>query len=241
MLVLDIGSLIHFFGAIGLMLILSSYFRGRVFSVLFLMLLCWEVIEIGFVFLVTGSFMPGIIQHHTGALLAGMLGGVIGWGIAYGINSRPPFGLFSAAGLAGMISFLWVITYGYQYNHTGLNTPYFNFFAFALWSLGLCSVIALQRSMEGRICHVPSRLALIWASYFVGLVLLEFIGYKLLGIREVSKGVLHPPLLFGLIHGTVAMKAFYLFVGVVTALLDQIQREMRWAYTSVSAGFIVRK
>lgn len=239
--VLDIGSLIHFFCAIGLMLILFSHFRRRVLLVLLLMLLCWEVIEIGFAFLATGSSAPGIIQNHVGDLLASMLGGAIGWGIAYGINSRPPYGLFSAAGLAGMISFLWVISYGYQYNHSGLNASHFNFFAFTVWSLGLCSVIALQRAMEGRIYHVPSRLALIWTSYFVGLVLLEFVGYKLLGIHEVSKGVLHPPLLFGLIHGTVAMKTFYLLIGVVTALLDQMQREARWAYTSVATGFIVRK
>lgn len=241
MLVLDIGSLIHFMGTICLMLIIFSHFRRKALLVFFWMLLCWEVIEISFALLATGFSVPEIIQNHVGDVLASMLGGAIAWAIAYGINSRPPYGLFSAAGLASMISFLWVISYGYQYNFSGLNASHFNFFAFAVWSLGLCSVIALQRVMEGRICHVPSRLALIWTSYFVGLVLLEFIGYELLGIHEVSKGVLHPPLLFGLIHGTVAMKTFYLLIGVITALLDQMQREARWAYTSAATGFIVRK
>lgn len=240
LLVLDIWTLIHFFSGIGLMLILFSYVKRRVLLVLFLILLSWEVIAIGFSFLATDALMPEVFPNHVRNLLAGMIGGTIGWGMAYGINSRPPYGLFSAAGLAGVISFLWVITYGYRYNHIGLNTPYFNFFAFTVWSLGLCSVIALQRAMEGRISHVPSRLALIWGSYFFGLVLLEFVGYELLGIHEVSKGVLHPPLLLGLIHGTVVMKTFYLIIGIVTALLDQMQRKVRQVKASESGPHGIR-
>jgi hypothetical protein len=50
-------------------------------------------------------------------------------------------------------------------------------------------------------------LALTWAFYFCGMLAVEFIGFDVLGIRLITT---EAPLVFGLIHGTATLKAFYL-------------------------------
>ena len=71
------------------------------------------------------------------------------------------------------------------------------------------------------------RLSLVWLTYLMCLILLEYVGYHILGVREISKGIHNDPLALGLIHGTDTMKVFYLSAGAVTALLDHALRRLR--------------
>jgi hypothetical protein len=225
----DIWSFVHFFTGIGLMLALNAGTARtrRHFLALFMLLLFWEVLEIGFVYLAEKLFRPEIIQDQITDLVVGMAGGLLGRLLHAGGSCRPPFSFASAAALAMAISFLWVTFYGYSYNYTAMNTAFLNLWAFAFWSLGLSAVIVLGRAIENRIAEFPLRMALVWLGYVAGLVALEYVGYDLLHIREMSKGIYHEPALLGLIHGPVTMKLYYFLSGLLAVLLDHQLRQAR--------------
>jgi len=218
----DIWSFVHFFAGIGIMLALKARtaLTGVHFVRLGLLLLLWEVVELGFVYLAESLFRPEIIQDQVTDLVVGLAGGLVGHLLHAGGRSRPPFGFVSAAALAMAISFVWVALYGYSYNYAAMNTAFLNLWAFAFWSLGLSAVIVLGRAMEDRGVDLPVRIALVWASYIAGLVALEYIGYDLLHIREISKGIYHEPALLGLIHGPTTMKLYYFLSGLLAVVLD---------------------
>jgi hypothetical protein len=49
------------------------------------------------------------------------------------------------------------------------------------------------------------------------LLLIEYLGYYVLRIRQVTT---EGPLLFGLIHGTVSLKIYYIFAGVCAVAVN---------------------
>lgn len=225
----DVWSFVHFFTGIGLMLSLSMRgARTRVnFARLGLLLLLWEVVEIGFVYVAEKLFRPEILQDQVTDLIVGMAGGLVGHLLHAGGRSRPPFSFASAAALAMSISFIWVGFYGYSYNYTAMNTAFLNLWAFAFWSLGLSAVIVLGRSIENTVADFPARIGLVWMSYIVGLIAMEYIGYDLLNIREISKGIHHDPAVLGLIHGPITMKLYYFLSGLIAVVLDHRLRVAR--------------
>lgn len=225
----DIWSFVHFFTGIGIMLALKARRAGTgaQFVRLGLLLLAWEVVEIGFVYAAESLFRPEIIQDQVTDLLVGLAGGVVGHLLHTGGRSRPPFGFVSAAALAMAISFVWVGLYGYSYNYTAMNTAFLNLWAFAFWSLGLSAIIVLGRAIEDHVVGFPVRIALVWVSYIAGLIVMEYVGYDLLHIREISKGIYHEPALLGLIHGPTTMKLYYFLSGLLAVVLDHRLRMAR--------------
>jgi hypothetical protein len=165
--------------------------------------------------------------------LLGLLAGLIA---AAGASSRSPFRLRSALALALGLAFSWVSSYQYVYNVPMLNSPHLNIASFLLWGSGLFAVVGVNRRLETVVQRTLPRTALLWLIYIAALLVLEFIGYELLAIREVSKGVDHRPMVFGLIHGPWPMKVFYLGAGLLVVWVDRVYRASRLCVIAGVAG-----
>lgn len=165
-----------------------------------------------------------------------ILGSWLGLVTVAGGHACPGFRLRSVVGVAFSVSLVWVTSYQYQYNVPALNTPYVNQSTLFIWGTCLSSTAAFHRLLCHRGWQLLPRYGLVWVAYMAGLLVLEFIGYHLLAIKEVSKGVLHAPMLFDVVHGPVQMKAFYLVAGVLTAWLDQMYRQAQQARCEKACG-----
>jgi hypothetical protein len=110
------------------------------------------------------------------------------------------------------MSLLWVGLYGYEYSVPVLNSPLINWYAFLLWSGGLLGLMRFHEFLRERLGRSPLIVLLTSIAYFTGLLLVEYLGYFVLNVRLLTN---EGPLLFGLIHGTPALKAYYVTAGVV--------------------------
>ena len=63
------------------------------------------------------------------------------------------------------------------------------------------------------------RVFVLWILYFSVLLLIEYFGYRVFEIREMTS---EKPLCFGLIHGTPILKMYYLTAGILAVFLSRI-------------------
>ncbi|MBS1772629.1 MAG: hypothetical protein JST82_07205 [Bacteroidetes bacterium] len=118
-----------------------------------------------------------------------------------------------------LLSFTWVKNYQYSYNVEAFNTQIINIWAFILWLIGgyifLCIYDRVRTVVESRYLVT----VISWCIYFLGLLLVEYTGYNVLGIHENSaRG---GALIFGLIHGNMMMHIYYLSFPILSMLLYQ--------------------
>ncbi len=109
-------------------------------------------------------------------------------------------------------AFLWVGSYQYHYNAgfdiSEINTSGLNLWAFLLWLVGGFIFLEVYKFIKKHVRHPLFKLILSYVFYFSSLLVVEFIGYYLLGIRE-SNPKSKDPLLFGLIHGNLVLHVYY--------------------------------
>ena len=74
------------------------------------------------------------------------------------------------------------------------------------------------------------RIVLLWLVYFSTLLVIEYLGYYVIGIREMTS---EQPLLFGLIHGTIVLKIYYLIAGIVSIFLSGILKKATQIFFSL--------
>lgn len=122
------------------------------------------------------------------------------------------------------MSFLWVGSYGYEYNIAFYNSPGINWLAFLLWGVWLMLTIRMYRFFSRIVGTFPFALGLTWLTYFALLLFYEYIGYYVLQIRLVTN---EGPLVLGVIHGPPVLKAFYLVAGVCAVFLSLLVRKGR--------------
>ncbi|MGA3083991.1 MAG: hypothetical protein ABSE95_04290 [Thermodesulfobacteriota bacterium] len=121
-----------------------------------------------------------------------------------------------------LISFFWVGFYHYHYNISFFNSRVINWWAFLLWSSGLFITNRFYHLLKLIVRMVWVRIVLLWLAYFSILLLVEYLGYYVIGIREMTS---EKPLLFGLIHGTIVLKIYYLIAGIVAIFLSGILKK----------------
>jgi hypothetical protein len=121
-----------------------------------------------------------------------------------------------------LISFVWVRFYRYRYNIAFFNSPMINWWAFLLWSTGLSITLRTYRWLQSVITAWGVRLLVLWIAYFSVLLFIEYLGYHIFGIREMTSG---KPLCFGLIHGTPILKMYYLTAGMIAIFLSSIFKQ----------------
>jgi hypothetical protein len=124
--------------------------------------------------------------------------------------------------VACLISFFWVRFYHYRYNITFFNSSMINWWAFLLWSTGLSITMRTYRWLQSVVTPWGLRLLVFWIAYFSVLLFIEYLGYRVFGIHEMTS---EKPLCFGLIHGTPLLKMYYLTAGIIAIFLGGIFKQ----------------
>lgn len=121
--------------------------------------------------------------------------------------------------VAALMSLVWVAYYQYDYNIGFFNSAGINWLAFSLWTIGLLVTLRVYRWLKEKVANIGLRLGIFWLAYFSTLLGVEFTGYYILRIREITT---EPALCFGLIHGTPVLKIYYLVAGLGAVFLYHI-------------------
>ena len=233
---IDYWSFVHFINGLLIVFFLRRARSRHTFSILLAILLGWEIIEISFIYLSIAVFDPETLPDQVTDIVIGLLGGLCGWYLPMLKEKTSssvkalllPPATSMELGIACSMSCLWVGSYGYHYNVDFFNSPVINWLAFTLWSIGLVLTLRVYK-MLGNILTPPwQRILGTWSVYFAGLLVVEYCGYYVFEIRQVTN---ERPLMFGLIHGTATLKFYYLVAGIcavgLNGFLQNILRPFR--------------
>ncbi len=140
----------------------------------------------------------------------------------------PRLHALAATLVALTLAFLWVGIYGYRYNQDFFNTPGLNWWAFLLWRLG-------SAALSWHYSHMAARLKSHWRAvvqtllvYGAALLVVEYAGYVVFGIHEISHH--GTPLVLDLIHGTPTMWVAYMLAPILNTYAYLAARHhLRWA------------
>ena len=221
---IDYWSFVHLI--LGFTIILLACYRKytRPFVLLLSILFSWEITEISFIFIAIHVFRPETIPDQFTDMFIGIAGGLLSWNLrryrkkGFHIKRLRNLSLLTELSISCMISFLWVISYGYTYNVSFFNSPVINWLAFVLWSLGLFVTMQVYKIVNRFTEYFWTKIALTWLIYFSSLLIIEYTGYYVLEVHMITS---EGPLIFGLIHGTVALKIFYIFAGISAVIFSR--------------------
>jgi hypothetical protein len=212
----DFWSFVHFWsGGILITIILAKGYRNK-WSILFSLLLFYEIVEISMLYVSLNVFFPETIKDQFTDIFVGMSGGYLfdKWLNFYSTNKKQFSNFFQnpnthiALFTAITIAFDWVGFYRYKYNVLIFNSPGLNYTAFSLWSAGIFSVLVIYNRLSVRYSKAYS-IALLWIIYFTALCIFEFTLYHIFGFKESGEHA-HKPLFFNIIHGTTSLHLFYM-------------------------------
>lgn len=202
---------------------------SKPFGILLVSLFAWEATEMAFIYFAVGIFRPEILPDQVTDIVVGLTGGSIA--LYYLRYMRKKYSSrqfksnklsFIDISIACIVSFYWVGYYGYKYNIPYLNSQVINWLALILWSAGLICNMMIYKYIRQAIGSKWLSLGLTWLTYLALLLLVEFIGYDVLGIRQITE---EKPLIFGLIHGTKTLKIYYLLAGMGTLALSKLVKK----------------
>jgi hypothetical protein len=228
----DFWSFVHFWsGGILLTIILAARCRHK-WSILFSILLSYEIVEISMLYISLNVFLPETIKDQFTDLFVGMSGGYLfeKWLNFYSANKKQVANFLQnpnthiALFTAITIAFDWVGFYRYKYNVPIFNSPGLNYMAFSLWLTGIFSMLVIYNLLSVRFNKVYS-LALLWIVYFAGLCIFEFTLYHIFGFKE-SGGHARNPLIFDIIHGTTALHVFYMLSPFTSVAIYSIFKKL---------------
>ncbi len=221
----DYWTFLHFFSGLMLPMILFKIRFKKIFLISFFFLVIYEIVEITLIYLAFHIFKPETIKDQITDIIVGSLGMLLINFARYAINliANKNFISFYLPAIlnAGIISFIWVGSYHYRYNVEILNTTNLNIWAFFWWFFGIIGITVLYVKVKNQSKSIAYVYSVIISFYLFALLLIEFIGYNILGIHEVSH-LNSNGLLFNLIHGTKVMHTFYLIAPLVAIFLFNI-------------------
>jgi hypothetical protein len=213
----DLWSCIHCAFGFILFAILARLGTRFIYWKLFGLLLVCQILAAGFMSVLDQHLWPETFTARFSDLVVGLAGGLgaallLKWwdrlSMDVGGNARLCYWI--TAGIASpAVAFLWVGSYGYQYNVAALSNRGISWFGWGLWTFGHLVILGINSGLKSRVSTARVRLSILWAIYFLVLLVIEFVGYYLLGIHEVGHPAC-PALILGLIHGTPVLFGFYL-------------------------------
>lgn len=219
---LDYWSFVHFFSGFILPIILTNLKIRKVFLFSLLILVLYEVVEISLIYIAFNIFKPENIKDQFTDIVVGLTGIVfierIRKQISDSLNRKKYFHFFPTVITPIIISFIWVGFYQYKYNYNFLNNDGFNLWAFGWWSISLFLICHFYSKLRNKFSNQIKFYLLFYLIYSISLVTIEFIGYKLLGIKEIFH-TNSQNLIFNLIHGTPVLHIFYLLAPFIAIML----------------------
>lgn len=235
---LDYWSLVHLGSGFALMAIAIRLQVRRRWRAVAAILLAYEVLEVAFIYFSVRIFLPETFPDQGTDIVVGLAGALAASGAARlgqaGTWRRLAGGgeALTALTLAFAVSLAWVLHYGYRYNLPALNSGPVNWWALTLWTAGLFTVQRTYARLRRTSLPLLACVGIVALGYWTGLLALEYVGYRVLGIRE-SRGF--PPLAFGLVHGTVTLKLYYACAGLAFLSLATFVGRMRGAAQAARA------
>lgn len=221
-LFIDFWTIIHFFSGITILLCIELFQVRKKWVVLFASLFCYEVVEISILYVTLNIFKPETIKDQFTDVFVGMLGGLVASFLiktilqTKAIESREQIVKnIVIIVVSFLISFLWVGFYGYRYSHEFFNSNGVNYTAFLLWWGGIIILGKIYYGLKSKLNSFSKTLLFSWGIYFLGLCLLEYLFYHVLGVREIGTSE-RKAMLFDIIHGTKKLYIFYLSVPIIS-------------------------
>ncbi len=221
---IDYWSIVHFFSGFFLPVILSNLKFRNVYLKSFLILVLYEIIEISLIYLAFNIFKPETIKDQFTDIIIGLAGVYLIYLIKnfYLMEESKDLSNYLTAFISSfIISFIWVGFYKYKYNFESLNNVGLNLWAFGWWFTALLLVLLFYHKMNLKILNRIFTMLITYLAYLISLLIFEYTGYNLLGIREISKTSSHS-LVFDLIHGTKVMHIFYLSAPLAVLLFHKL-------------------
>jgi len=223
----DIWSFIHVISGLFIMYFCDRRRYHGPFMILLAVLVSWEVVEISFIYFSVGIFRAETIPDQYTDIIVGVIGGYLSRLSVVLRDKLDKFRMLvpepDEIFISCAMSLLWVGFYGYRYNMPLLNSPGVNWLAFILWSLGLIIMLRVYGLYNIMIRERWLRFSAIWATYLIGLFAIEYIGYRVLDIRLITS---EKPLIFGLIHGTIFLKVYYMLAGPAAILMTGAMKKL---------------
>jgi len=244
LLFVDLWSFHHLWSGAVLYALLHRLRPRARWTALLTLLLAYEILELLFIFLAFHAFRPETLKDQLTDIAVGMLGALICEGLARGCRrlerrrvgqGRRALRHITAALAAATVAFLWVVGYQYRYNVEVLNSHGLNWWAFSCWSIGLVVNLEIYGALRRAGRQPAASLLCTWGIHLAGLLVVEYAGYHLLGIREVGHTE-RRALLADVVHGTRGLFAFYLTAPVTGVACHRLlDRTFRAALGSVPA------
>ncbi|MDD5037527.1 MAG: hypothetical protein PHE55_22595, partial [Methylococcaceae bacterium] len=181
---IDYWSFIHFFSGFCLMLSMRILRIRRSWWLLSASLILYEVLELAFIYWSVEVFRPETLPDQGTDILVGLLGGLAAksalswkqtWVMKVSVDWLVAFAM----------AFVWVSSYGYHYNRVFLNSPIINWWALTLWTIGIYSILKAHGYFRAFLVE-PWALWVVWGLSLAAILAVEFFGYQVLDIREMS-------------------------------------------------------
>jgi len=210
---IDYWTFPHIWSGLVVFYLLTALDWRRKFAWLLFFITLYEVIEILLEIFALHIFKPEILKDKLTDVLTGLLGALIAFLILKYAPSRGKQNCITrnipALFISGTLAFLWAGSYQYRYNMEWMNFPGLNLWAFLLWTAGGFIFLRIWFLVNARIRKKFISVIVSWMIYITILLILEFLGYRMLHIRETSTH-LKNPLIFGLVHGSPGLHIYYL-------------------------------
>ena len=202
----DLWSFVHLWSGAMIFVVLTAFkFKKRWLKLLFLLTL-WKVIQTTIIIASSQIFNPEILVDAANDIAIGMLGGLLMYTF-FRWNNKKSCVVWLAAFLSSIpIAFIWVGSYGYNYNIYFFNSNCINWWALTSWSLGGAAMALIFYLLNERMNMFYS-LLITYAIHIAFLLSVESIAYHLFSFKEES--IVTKPLIFNLIHGNLQMHIFY--------------------------------
>lgn len=231
---IDYWSFIHFISGVFLMVTARAMKFKKIWSILFLVLFVYEVIEVVFLYLSINVFKPETFPDQLTDIIVGLLGAFTATKLTTQADHPRVMKLHwltEGARLDGItaavLAYAWVSYYGYHYNIRFLNSFCVNWWAMMLWTIGLYSSIRLLKIFR-RSFSIPVSVILTWILILTATFIIEFFGYNILKIHETGG---YPPLFLNIIHGTPLLKFMYIVAAPVAIVSSAL---VNWAVHMLS-------
>jgi hypothetical protein len=209
---IDFWSLVHIWSGLILFTILIALNVKRKWFWFIFLISIYELAEVAFIYFALHIFRPERLNDQVLDIFVGVFAACLcNFILLYrssnsGYKSLPKWALMLFSSIT--FAFVWVGNYRYEYNFAILNTPGINRWAFFSWLAGGFIFLTIYSYIKSKQNNLIKQLAFTWLVYFVLLLLLEYIGYYIIEIREIS-ATDAKPLIFGLIHGNLSLHIYY--------------------------------
>lgn len=216
----DLWSLVHLWGGAIIFAILTAYKVKKRWMKLLLILSIFKVVETLFFVTELNLFKPEKSVDILNDIAIGMFGGYLIYFFFKWEYTKKHAKWLTLFISSITIAFIWVGWYGYNYTIPFFNSPYINWWALISWTVSGMTIIYLFSYFKNTINYFFA-VTTPWLLYLILLLVVEYIAYHLLYLRETTQG--EAPLIFDVVHGSKIMHGFYVtapfyFIGLFILL-----------------------